>query len=75
MSGPNETFSMVFYLDITELQYNSQSAKLPMGPKHPGPTVVTNLFLVLSPLCRWRANQMRYLDATVTILADKPRES
>ena len=24
---------MVFYLDVIELQYNSQNAKVPMGPK------------------------------------------
>ena len=38
--GPNETISMVFHLDITDLQYNCQKAKVPMGPKQPGPTVV-----------------------------------
>ena len=37
--GPNETFSIVFYLVITDLQYNSQNAEVPMGPKPPGPTV------------------------------------
>ena len=31
---------MMFYLDMTDLQYNSQKLKLPMGPKQPGPTVV-----------------------------------
>ena len=37
--GPNVTFSMVFYLVITDFQYNSQNAEVPLGPKQPGPTV------------------------------------
>ena len=37
--GPNEFFSMVFYLDLADLQYNGQIAKVPMRPKQPGPTV------------------------------------
>ena len=31
--GPKENFVMVFYLDVIDLQYNSQNAKVPMGPK------------------------------------------
>ena len=34
--GPNETFSIVFYLVTTDLQYNSQNAEVPMGPKQLG---------------------------------------
>ena len=36
--GPNETFSTVFHLIITVLQYNSQNAEVPMELKQPGPT-------------------------------------
>ena len=37
--SPKESFIMVFYLNITDLQYNSKKSKVPMGPKQPGPTV------------------------------------
>ena len=32
---------MVVYLDMTDLQHNSQNPEVPMGPKQPSPIVFT----------------------------------
>ena len=37
---------MLFRLVITDLQYKSQNAEVPMGPKQPGPTVVISLVAI-----------------------------
>ena len=35
-SGLKVNFLMVVYLDITDLQYDSQNEEVSMGPKQPG---------------------------------------
>ena len=61
--------SIVRYLVITDLQYNSQNAEVPMWPKQPGPTVVSlssndvsHIYLHNSnrvPQCQWYRSQGR----------------
>ena len=48
--GHNVTFSRVFCLIITDLQYNSQNVAVPMGPKQPGPIVILSIAPLFSPL-------------------------